>query len=168
MLGKTYDNQICSIARALDVIGERWSLLIVRDAVFAGVTRFADFQHNLGCATNVLAARLESFVEAGIMQRHRYRERPEQYEYLLTEKGRDLAPALIALTAWGDRWDAADGPPILYRHAPCGCAVEQHLACAKCGPIEPTEVTVTPGPGMPAAYLANRRGPRSGPHASLA
>jgi DNA-binding HxlR family transcriptional regulator len=120
VLGKTYDNQICSIARALDVVGEPWSLLIIRDAAFAGVTRFADFQHNLGCATNVLAARLESFVEAGIMRRHRYRERPEQYEYLLTEKGRDLAPALIALTAWGDRWDAADGPPVLYRHVPFG------------------------------------------------
>lgn len=167
MLGKTYDNQICSIARALDVIGERWSLLIIRDAVFAGVTRFADFQHNLGIATNVLASRLEAFVAAGVMQRRQYSERPEQYEYLLTEKGRDLAPALIALTAWGDRWDAADGPPILYRHTTCGATLEQHLACVNCGPIAPAEVAVRPGPGMPAEYLANRRGPRPQSHAPL-
>lgn len=166
VLGKTYDNQVCSIARALDAIGERWSLLIIRDAVFAGVTRFADFQHNLGIATNVLASRLEGFVSAGIMRRHQYSERPQQYEYLLTEKGRDLAPVLIALTAWGDRWDAADGPPILYQHVTCGGAVEQQLACVNCGPIEQDEVTVRPGPGMPAEYLANRRGPRLHSHTS--
>ncbi len=157
MLGRTYDNQICSIARALDVVGERWSLLIIRDAVFAGVTRFGDMQHNLGIATNVLASRLEAFIAAGIMERRPYSEHPEQYDYVLTEKGRDLAPALIALTSWGDRWAAPDGPPILYRHVACGGPVEHRLVCASCGAVHAEEVAVRPGPGMPAAYLANRR-----------
>ncbi|HEX3680455.1 MAG TPA: helix-turn-helix domain-containing protein [Galbitalea sp.] len=161
MLGHTYDNQICSIARALEVFGERWSLLIIRDAVFAGVTRFGDIQHNLGIATNVLASRLDAFIEAGIMQRCRYSEHPEQYEYVLTEKGRDLAPALIALTSWGDRWAAEDGPPIVYHHAVCGGPIEQQILCANCGPIEGAEVTAGPGPGMPLEYLANRRPQRA-------
>jgi DNA-binding HxlR family transcriptional regulator len=161
MLGHTYENQICSIARALDVVGERWSLLIIRDAVFAGVTRFGDIQHNLGIATNVLASRLDAFIEAGIMERHRYSEHPEQHEYVLTEKGRDLAPALIALTTWGDRWAAEDGPPILYQHAVCGGPIEQQILCANCGPIEGAEVSARPGPGMPLEYLANRRPQRA-------
>jgi DNA-binding HxlR family transcriptional regulator len=157
MLGKTYESQVCSIARALDVVGERWSLLIIRDALFAGVTRFGDFQHNLGVATNVLAARLERFVSAGIMERRRYSQRPDQYDYLLTEKGRELGPALIALTDWGDRWTSPDGPPICYEHAACGGAVDQKVVCAHCGTVEVSEVVVRPGPGMPAEYLANRR-----------
>lgn len=162
MLGKTYDDQVCSIARALDVVGERWSLLIIRDALFAGVTRFGDFQHNLGVATNVLASRLDAFVAAAIMERRRYTERPEQYEYVLTDKGRDLGPALVALTAWGDRWASPDGPPILYHHADCGGSVGHEIVCANCGTIEIAEVAVRPGPGMPAVYLANRRPRRPG------
>jgi DNA-binding HxlR family transcriptional regulator len=162
VLGKTYDDQVCSIARALDVVGERWSLLIVRDALFAGVTRFGDFQHNLGVATNILASRLDAFVTAGIMERRPYAERPEQHEYVLTDKGRDLGPALMALTAWGDRWSSPDGPPILYQHATCGGPVHQEVTCARCGPVGVAEVTVRPGPGMPGEYLANRR-PRRPP-----
>ena len=157
MLGNTYDTQVCSIARALEAVGERWSLLIVRDALFARVTRFSDFQHNLGLATNVLKTRLDSLIAAGIMERRRYSERPEHYEYLLTEKGRDLAPALIALTAWGDRWSSPNGPPILYTHSACGGSIQPELACSNCGAIEGSEVTVRPGPGMTADYLANRR-----------
>ena len=157
MLGNTYDTQVCSIARALEAVGERWSLLIVRDALFAQVTRFSDFQHNLGLATNVLKTRLDSLIAAGIMERRRYSERPEHYEYLLTEKGRDLAPALIALTAWGDRWLSPNGPPILYGHSACGGSIQPGLTCSNCGAIEGSEVTVHPGPGMPADYLANRR-----------
>lgn len=155
MLGKTYDTQVCSIARALEVVGERWSLLIVRDALFAGSTRFSDFQRRLGIATNILAQRLDGFVDAGIMQRHRYSEQPELHEYLLTEKGRDLAPALIALTEWGDRWAAPDGPPILFSHAGCGSAVRNEVTCAVCGRLDdPADVQVQPGPGMPAEHLA--------------
>lgn len=157
MLGKSYDNQVCSMARALDLVGERWSLLIVRDALFAGVTRFNDFQHNLGVASNILKSRLDGFVAAGIMERRRYSEHPEQYEYLLTDKGRDLAPALVALTAWGDRWASPGGPPIIYTHNTCGDQVVGQLSCAHCGVIDAAEVVARPGPGMPASYLANRR-----------
>ena len=151
MLGKAYDSEVCSIARALEVVGERWSLLIIRNALFAGSTRYSDFQRNLGIATNVLAARLEGFVEAGIMRRHRYSEQPELYEYLLTEKGRDFAPALIALTEWGDRWAAPDGPPIRYSHTVCGSDVTHDVVCATCGRVHDlAEVQARPGPGMPA------------------
>jgi DNA-binding HxlR family transcriptional regulator len=154
MLGKTYDSQACSIARALEVVGERWSLLIIRDALFAGSTRYSDFQRSLGIATNILKARLDRFVEAGIMRRHRYSQQPELYEYLLTEKGRDLAPALIALTEWGDRWAAPDGPPILYSHTVCGSAISPQVVCATCGRVDdPGEVQARPGPGMPAERI---------------
>jgi DNA-binding HxlR family transcriptional regulator len=163
MLGKTYDGEVCSIARSLEVVGERWSLLILRDALFAGSTRYTDFQHTLGIATNVLTDRLDGFVENGIMYRHRYSAQPELYEYLLTEKGRDLAPALIALTEWGDRWAAPDGPPILYSHATCGSRVTHELVCAICGRLDDSaEVQVRPGPGMPAQHLERKRRLRAG------
>ncbi len=161
MLGKTYDSQVCSIARALEVVGERWSLLIIRDAIFGGVTRFNDFQHNLGIATNILKARLDGFVTAGIMDRRRYSEVPEQYEYRLTAKGRELAPALIALSSWGDRWATDEPPPILYHHSRCGDEISQEVSCASCGPVDPAEVAARPGPGMPTDYLENRRPHRS-------
>jgi len=151
VLGKSYDSEVCSIARALEVVGERWSLLIVRNALFAGSTRYSDFQRSLGIATNVLSSRLDGLVDAGVLRRHRYSEQPELFEYLLTDKGRDLAPALVALTEWGDRWAAPDGPPVLYRHSSCGSAVGHQLVCASCGPVgDPTEVQAHPGPGMPA------------------
>ncbi len=158
MLGKTYDGEVCSIARSLEVIGERWSLLIIRDALFAGSRRYSEFQRTLGIATNVLRDRLDGFVDAGIMRRHRYSEQPELYEYLLTDKGRDLSPALIALTQWGDRYAAPDGPPILYNHAGCHAPVSHEVVCTAHGPLDdPTEVEARPGPGMPAEHLARKR-----------
>ena len=102
MLGRTYDNQVCSAARALELVGERWSLLIVRDALFAGSTRFNDWLR-LGIATNILKNRLDGFVESGIMERRTTDQGAEHLQYLLTDKGRDLAPAIVALTEWGDR-----------------------------------------------------------------
>jgi DNA-binding HxlR family transcriptional regulator len=153
VLGKTYDAQVCSIARALEVVGERWSLLIIRDALFAGSTRYSDFQRSLGIATNILKDRLDGFVDAGIMRRHRYSKQPELFEYVLTDKGRDLAPALIALTEWGDRWAAPDGPPIVYRHTLCGSQISHDVVCAACGQVNnPSEVHAQPGPGMPAEH----------------
>ena len=136
MLGKTYDSQVCSIARSLEVVGARWSLLIIRDALFAGSTRYSDFQRSLGIATNILKDRLEGLVDAGIMRRHQYSQQPELYDYLLTEKGRDLAPALIALTEWGDRWAAPDGPPICYSHTVCGSAIGHEVVGARCGRVD--------------------------------
>jgi DNA-binding HxlR family transcriptional regulator len=151
MLGKTYEDEVCSIARALEVVGERWSLLIIRNALFADSTRFSDFQRSLGIATNILQNRLDGFVAAGIMRRHRYSEQPALYEYLLTEKGRDFAPALIALTEWGDRWSAPGGRPVLYSHTVCGSEVGHEVLCPTCGRVDdPTEVQALPGPGMPA------------------
>lgn len=151
MLGNTYDTQVCSIARALELVGERWSLLILRNALFAGSTRYGEFRRSLGIATNVLQDRLDGFVAAGIMERRRSADQPDVQEYVLTAKGRDFAPALVALTAWGDRWAAPDGPPILYRHATCDSAVTVDLRCATCGSLDgPQEILALPGPGMPA------------------
>jgi DNA-binding HxlR family transcriptional regulator len=102
MLGRLYENQNCSAARALELVGERWSLLILRDAVFGGFTRFSQFQKSLGIATNVLAKRLEGFVAAGLMEQPR--SSGAQAEYVLTQKGLELKPVIIALTEWGDTW----------------------------------------------------------------
>jgi DNA-binding HxlR family transcriptional regulator len=154
MLGKTYDSQVCSAARALELVGERWSLLIIRDALFAGATRFNDFLR-LGVATNILKNRLDGFVDAGIMERCNYSQNPDHFEYLLTDKGRELASVLVALTEWGDRWVAPDGPPILYVHSVCDCPIAMKATCANCGEVhDPAEVQVRPGPGMPADIAA--------------
>lgn len=152
MLGNTYDAQICSISRTLELVGERWSLLIIRDALFAKVTRFGDFQHNLGIATNVLTSRLESFVTNGIM------ERGGSADYALTAKGRALATSLIALTEWGDEWASPIEPPIVYSHADCGGAVHAATVCDDCGRVPAYEVAARIGPGMPVDHLASRRG----------
>src|SRR5215218_675490 len=104
MLGRLYENQDCSAARALELVGERWSLLILRDAMFRHFTRFSQFQKSLGIATNVLAKRLEDFVAAGLMERRQPGAPGEPADYLLTEKGLELKPVIIALTEWGDRW----------------------------------------------------------------
>lgn len=148
MLGRTYETQDCSAARALEIVGERWSLLIVRDALFAGTTRFSDFQRSLGVARNVLATRLEWFVEAGLMERRPSTDAAPYHDYVLTRKGRELQPVVVALTYWGDRWAAPDGPPVHFRHAGCGGPVEQHTACATCG----SEVA-----GDAVEKLSNRR-----------
>ncbi|WP_433364483.1 winged helix-turn-helix transcriptional regulator [Streptosporangium sp. CA-115845] len=149
MLGRTYDNQNCSAARALEIIGERWSLLIMRDAIFRGHTKFTEFQRQLGIAPNVLASRLESFVAAGLMRTRRYTEHGDLHEYVLTPKGLDLQPVIIALTRWGDRWAAPDGPPVIFRHNACGGHVDQRLSCADCGTSPPpADVRATPGPGL--------------------
>ena len=132
----------CSIARTLEVVGEWWTMLVVREA-FNGVRRFDDFQAHLGIARNVLAARLQGLVDHGILERRLYQERPERFEYRLTEKGVDLYPILIALMGWGDRWAAGpDGPPVTLIHKSCGNAPEPVLACSHCGePLSPREVT---------------------------
>src|SRR5260221_11406250 len=151
MLGRTYDTQNCSAARTLELVGERWSLLIIRDALFAGCSRFGDFHRSLGVAPNILTARLDSFVAAGLMERRRYSEHPEHYEYRLTGKGRDLAPVIVALSAWGDRYAAPNGPPGIYEHAACGSEIHQQSRCAACeDQISPAGVKVRPGPGLDA------------------
>jgi DNA-binding HxlR family transcriptional regulator len=148
MLGRTYEREHCSAARALEVVGERWSLLIIRNAMFAGATRFTEFQRMLGIAPNILANRLDRFVEAGIM---RIAEGQDAHEYVLTGKGRDLQPVIIALTEWGDRYAAPEGPPVFYVHEGCGGRVRQRVTCEDCGTtLAPSEVTALFGPGHPA------------------
>ena len=140
-------NVRCSVARTVDVIGEWWTPLIVRDA-FYGLRRFDDFQRSLGIARNVLSRRLDRLVTAGIMERQRYEERPPRDEYLLTEKGRDLFPIIASLMAWGDRWNAGEaGPPLLLVHA-CGKAGTLRATCDQCGePMSLANIQPVPGPG---------------------
>ena len=114
MLRRDYDGQNCSIARALEIVGERWTLLIIRDC-FLGLRRFEELQQSLGIARNVLTDRLNRLVEEGILERVRYSERPERYEYRLTDKGRELNIALAGLRQWGDKHLSAKPPRLLRR-----------------------------------------------------
>jgi len=133
VLGRRYDEQDCSIARALEVVGERWTLLILRES-FLGTSRFDDFHHRLGIARNVLQTRLERLVEEGVLERLPYQKRPARYEYRLTREGRDLLPVLVALLQWGDRHRAPDvGPRGAIAHASCGGAINAALRCERCG-----------------------------------
>lgn len=130
MLGSKYEHEICSAAKALELVGERWSLLILRNAAFAKMSRFTDFQKSLGVAPNILTRRLESFVEAGIMVASK--ENGEHAEYHLTERGLDLKTVIISLTEWGDKWVAESGPPILYEHENCESKISLKLQCNRC------------------------------------
>jgi DNA-binding HxlR family transcriptional regulator len=130
-MAKTFADMECSIARTLDVVGERWSLLILRDA-FYGVRRFEDFQRDLGIARNVLAGRLAKLVDQGVLERRRYEEHPPRHEYLLTAKGRDLLPVLLAMTRWGDRWMGGDEPPVTLTHTACDHPTQAQMVCAHC------------------------------------
>jgi DNA-binding HxlR family transcriptional regulator len=135
VLHNTYAGQACSIARTLELVGERWTLLILRDA-FLGIRRFDDFQRSLGIARNVLNTRLQRLVDSGLLEKHRYQERPERFEYRLTEMGVDLWPTLVTLMHWGDRHIAgAEGPPVSLSHRGCGGAVDDRRICTDCGAL---------------------------------
>ena len=139
--------QYCTVAKALDVIGDRWTLLIIRDA-FLGLRRFDDFQRDLDIARNVLTDRLGRLVGEGILEKRRYQERPARFEYRLTDKGRELWPVTMALMHWGDRYYASEGPPRVVRHRGCGGGVTQHLRCDRCGAeLEARDVEAVFGPG---------------------
>jgi DNA-binding HxlR family transcriptional regulator len=148
MLGRTYDSQVCSVARTLELVGERWTPLIIRDA-FLGVRRFGDFAERLGIARNVLQDRLERLVEAGVLEKVPYQERPLRHEYRLTDMGRDLWPTIVALLQFGDRHLAGDdGPPLLLTHRGCGGEVDDRRMCRRCGtPLQVGDVEALPGPG---------------------
>jgi DNA-binding HxlR family transcriptional regulator len=154
VLRNDYPDQICSIARSLEVVGERWSLLIVRD-VMNGHRRFDQLQKALGVARNVLSARLQRLIEEDILERRPYQRNPERYEYFLTEKGLDLWPALIALLNWGDRDSPSpDGPPMLLVHTECGGAVSDRGICESCGKVlHARDARAVPGPGLGIAGL---------------
>src|ERR1700742_3207430 len=148
MLPRNYDDQNCSVARALEVLGDRWTLLVVRDA-FLGVRRFDDFPRDLGVVRNALPARLQRLVDEALPERHRYQERPERFEYRLSDKGIDLWPVVITLMKWGDRYYApSEGRPRIVRHRDCGGEVTLHLTCERCGAnLTAREVYSEPGPG---------------------
>lgn len=141
----------CSIARTLEVIGDRWTLLVLRDA-FRGIRRFDDFRRDLGIARPVLADRLRRLVDHGVLEKQLYQEHPPRYEYRLTPMGVDLSPALVALMRWGDRWLAGDqGPPTLLVHATCGHELDQSFVCWSCDQtFSPTAIRSRPGPGRHA------------------
>src|SRR5438093_52774 len=145
MLKSDYEGQDCSIARALEIVGERWTLLIVRDA-FLGLRRFDQFQQSLGIARNVLTDRLNRLVDEGILERVRYSERPERFEYRLTPKGRELNIALTALRQWGDK-HLSERPPRLLRRKADKKPVVAALVPRGTKVLGPEEVETVPGPG---------------------
>jgi DNA-binding HxlR family transcriptional regulator len=148
-----FGEMACSIARTMDVIGEPWSPLILRD-VFVGIGRFDQLQEELGISRKVLAERLKWLVEQGVLERREYSAKPPRHEYALTPKGTELVELLMVMVRWGDRWTAGEaGPPLLYRHRACGRIAHVELHCSECGgPMGPTDIDVLPGPGAaPAA-----------------
>jgi DNA-binding HxlR family transcriptional regulator len=147
----------CSVAKALEVIGERWSLLIVR-AVMHGNRRFGEIQGSLGIARNVLSARLQRLLDEDILERRAYQENPARYEYFLTQKGLDLWPALIALLHWGERNSPdLEGPRRLIVHKDCGGEVSERGICERCGEtLTARDAIQVPGPGAKAPAETTR------------
>jgi DNA-binding HxlR family transcriptional regulator len=156
VLPRTYDNQNCSIARTLELVGERWTMLVLREA-FLGRRRFEEYAERLGMARNVLSARLAHLVDERVLEKVRYQDRPERFEYRLTAKGRDLWPVLSALRDYGDRHYAPDGPPVLVTHRGCGGELDDRRICRRCGAaLELADVEAHPGPGALSAAAPAR------------
>ncbi|GGP81979.1 winged helix-turn-helix transcriptional regulator [Streptosporangium pseudovulgare] len=146
-LGKNYQGQDCTLARALELVGERWTLLVVRDALY-GVRRYGDFLAHLGIPRAVLSQRLQTLVDAGVLERVRYSQSPPRDEYVLTEMGRELWGPVYLLAQWGERNLSKAGPYRVFHHVTCGARIDPHGLCPSCGgrpPLEETEVR--PGPG---------------------
>ena len=148
MLSNTFTDQNCSVARALETVGERWTLLVLREA-FLGTKRFDDFARALGSIPRrTLSARLSTLVEHGVFERRVYQDNPTRYEYVLTEKGTELHSAVHALMAWGDRWASPEGPPVRLLHTICGHEAIAEHRCAHCGEtITHDAIRTEPGPG---------------------
>jgi DNA-binding HxlR family transcriptional regulator len=148
-----------SVGRALALVGERWTLLILREAFF-GVRRFGQLARNLGIPRPTLSSRLRTLVEAGLLERAPYARDPDRFEYTLTPAGRDLFPAIVALMQWGDEHLAgSEGPPIVLRHHACGELADPHLTCRHCGEeIDAHSVTPEAGPGFRAQRPAEALG----------
>jgi DNA-binding HxlR family transcriptional regulator len=143
----SFETMNCSVAQCLEVIGEWWSMLIIRDA-FLGVRRFDDFQSRLGISRNVLDVRLRSLVGAGVLERVPYQQRPLRHEYRLTDKGRELWPVLTTMRQWGDKWAAPLGAPLELVHDACGEVMHLEHTCSACGAaVDRRSVHVRPGPG---------------------
>lgn len=139
-------NERCSVARSVAVIGDRWTLMILRDC-FLGVRRFEGFQERLGISRTIIADRLKLLTDEGVLYRSQYQDRPARHEYRLTEKGLALHPIVMAIVHWGDRYYAGEeGPPLLHRHKACGCDFHPVLTCSECGePVDVRAVETRPG-----------------------
>src|SRR5262245_27161227 len=152
----------CSIARALDVAGEWWTPLIVRDVAY-GVRRFRELQEDLGISANVLADRLDALVAEGVFYTHVYQQRPRRSEYRLTEKGAELIPVLLALLQWGDRWTWAAGGPVRVVHADCDTEVHVEVRCPHCEhAVSPDELLARAGTHLPRPPSQGEPGSVSG------
>jgi DNA-binding HxlR family transcriptional regulator len=149
---RDFPRDACPVGAALDHLGDRWTLLVLREAFF-GVRRFEELRRNTGAARNILADRLARLVDAGILERRLYSERPPRHEYRLTEKGVDLWPVMISLARWGQRWTGLDlGAPTALEHKACGAVIEPQLCCPECGEqLDARAVRVVPGPAMLAS-----------------
>ncbi|HTU29504.1 MAG TPA: helix-turn-helix domain-containing protein [Solirubrobacteraceae bacterium] len=160
-LHRGYEGQECSVAGTLALVGERWTLLVIRELML-GVHRFDDLQRDLGIARNILQDRLERLAEAQLISRRTYQPHPPRYEYRLTERGLDLWPVIVALMQWGDRhlsWP--DGPPVTLEHRDCGGELDGHLCCERCGArLGPRDVWAQPGAGTAADHPLRRRAAR--------
>lgn len=143
----------CSVAQCLEVVGEWWSMLIVRDA-FMGVSRFEEYQRRLGISRNILRDRLNSLVDNGVLNRIPYSEHPPRDDYILTQKGRDLWPILTTMRQWGDKYAAPSGPPIELIHSGCGKRTRVELVCEECGErVAARDVKMVVGPGRDESPL---------------
>jgi len=147
-----FGSMACSIARTMDVVGEPWSPLVLRN-IYIGINRFDQLQESLGISRKVLAERLRWLTENDVLERREYSARPARYEYVLTAKGLELFNVLMVMVAWGDKWLAGEaGPPVLYRHHACGQIGHAELRCSACGgPMSAADIDVLPGPGSAAA-----------------
>lgn len=153
----------CSVARTLDVVGDKWTLLVLRDA-FYGVRRFEDFAGDLGIARNVLTDRLARLVDAGVLRRERYQDHPPRHEYRLTAKGRDLLPVVLTMMHWGDTWAAPgdDDVPVELSHTTCGQVTHAEVVCAVCrDDLTPFDVRVDPLPPHIEQVVTRRRAART-------
>ena len=146
----------CSVAQCLEVIGERWSLLILRDS-FLGVSRFDEFQRRLGISRNILNQRLGHLVDAGVLARVAYSDHPPRFDYKLTDKGRALWPVMTAMRQWGDEYAAPNGPPVQLIHKGCGAITHAEMVCGECGErMGVRDVRAVAGPGRAADVLSAR------------
>lgn len=133
----------CSVARSVAVIGDRWTLMLLRDC-FLGVRRFEDFERRLGISRSIIADRLKTLTDEGVLRREAYQDRPVRHEYRLTEKGVALHPVMMAIVHWGDVHCAGEeGPPLIHRHKACACDFTPVQTCSECGePVGPRDVEV--------------------------
>ena len=155
---KSFADMDCSVAQCLEVVGDWWTMLIVRDA-FLGVTRFEEFRQRLGISRNILQQRLTKLVDAGVLRRVPYSEHPPRDDYRLTAKGRDLWPVLTAMRQWGDTYAAPDGPPVVVVHDACGHIGRQVMVCEHCGaPVGPAMCAPSPARAGPPDSSGAPRG----------